>query len=95
MLVLMRRPGETVELRLLEDLPKGTILRVTVVAIERARVRVGFEAPLTVAVDREEIADKKRLEQQGGETDGNVADHDPPRATVKGAKVRPSQGGNR
>jgi len=34
---------------------------VTVMSMERNRVRIGIEAPRDVIVDREEVAEKKRL----------------------------------
>jgi carbon storage regulator len=54
MLVLMRRPGESIHI--------GPNIVVTLVALERNRARIGIEAPRDVAIDREEIAEKKRLE---------------------------------
>jgi carbon storage regulator len=54
MLVLMRRPGESIHI--------GPDIVVTLVALERNRARIGIEAPREVIIDREEIAEKKRLE---------------------------------
>jgi carbon storage regulator len=54
MLVLMRRPGESIHI--------GPNIVVTLVALERNRARIGIEAPREVSIDREEIAEKKRLE---------------------------------
>jgi carbon storage regulator len=54
MLVLMRRPGESIHI--------GPNIVVTLVALERNRARIGIEAPREVTIDREEIAEKKRLE---------------------------------
>jgi carbon storage regulator CsrA len=54
MLVLMRRPGESIHI--------GPNIVVTLVALERNRARIGIQAPRDVAVDREAIAEKKRLE---------------------------------
>jgi len=54
MLVLMRRPGESIHI--------GPDIVVTLVALERNRARIGIEAPRDVTIDREEIAEKKRLE---------------------------------
>jgi len=53
MLILMRRVGETICI--------GDHIRVTVMSMERNRVRIGIEAPRDVIVDREEVAEKKRL----------------------------------
>jgi carbon storage regulator len=54
MLVLMRRPGESIHI--------GPDIVVTLIALERNRARIGIEAPRDVAIDREEVAEKKRLE---------------------------------
>ena len=54
MLVLMRRPGESIHI--------GPNIVVTLVALERNPPRIGIEAPREVPIDREEIAEKKRLE---------------------------------
>jgi carbon storage regulator len=67
MLVLMRRPGESIHI--------GPNIVVTLVALERNRARIGIEAPREVPIDREEIAEKKRLEAlvdpDAPEDDGN------------------------
>ena len=55
MLVLMRRPGESIHI--------GPDIVVTLVALERNRARIGIEAPREVPIDREEIAEKKRAEK--------------------------------
>jgi carbon storage regulator len=54
MLVLMRRPGESIHI--------GPDIVVTLIALERNRARIGIEAPREVVIDREEVAEKKRLE---------------------------------
>lgn len=53
MLILMRRAGESIRI--------GDDITVKIVSLERNRVRVGVNAPRDVRVDREEIAEKKRL----------------------------------
>jgi carbon storage regulator len=53
MLILMRRPGETICI--------GDDVTITVMSVEGNRVRIGVKAPREVTVDREEIAEKKRL----------------------------------
>ena len=53
MLILMRRPGETICI--------GGHITVTVMGLEGNRVRIGVNAPRDIVVDREEIAEKKRL----------------------------------
>lgn len=61
MLVLMRRPGESIHI--------GPNIVVTLVALERNRARIGIEAPRDVTIDREEIAEKKRIESLVGQED--------------------------
>jgi carbon storage regulator len=56
MLVLMRRPGEAIHI--------GPDIVVTLVALERNRARIGIDAPRDVTIDREEVAEKKRLDTQ-------------------------------
>jgi carbon storage regulator len=51
-LVLTRKPGEAIVI-------DGGI-RVTVVAVNGNRVRIGVTAPPEVRVDREEVADRAR-----------------------------------
>ena len=56
MLILPRRTGET--LRIGED------VEVTVMAVNGSQVRIGIKAPRNVAVDREEIAERKMRERE-------------------------------
>jgi carbon storage regulator len=67
MLVLMRRPGESIHI--------GPNIVVTLVALERNRARIGIEAPREVAIDREEIAEKKRAERLVDQDDREDDDH--------------------
>lgn len=53
MLILMRRAGESICI--------GDDVTVKVVSLERNRVRIGVYAPPEVRVDREEVAEKRRL----------------------------------
>jgi carbon storage regulator len=69
MLVLMRRPGESIHI--------GPNIVVTLVALERNRARIGIEAPRDVTIDREEIAEKKRLEGLVGQDDPKDEDAEP------------------
>lgn len=55
MLVLMRRPGESIHI--------GSNVIVTLVTVDRNRARIGITAPKHIAVDREEIAERKRLDE--------------------------------
>lgn len=55
MLILTRRTGET--LRIGED------VQVTVMSVNGSQVRIGIQAPRHVAVDRQEIAERKQRER--------------------------------
>jgi carbon storage regulator len=57
MLILTRRVGEA--LRIGED------IEVMVMAVSGSQVRIGINAPRNVAVDREEIAERKRRDREG------------------------------
>lgn len=56
MLVLMRKAGESIHI--------GPNIVVTLIALERNRARIGISAPRDITVDREEIAQKKRRDEQ-------------------------------
>lgn len=74
MLILTRRSGETVRI--------GDDVVITVVGVKRHQVRIGVTAPRDVAVDREEIFERKhgaRMMQaadsaRGASADGRLAD---------------------
>ena len=57
MLILTRRVGETVMI--------GNDVTVTVLGVKGNQVRVGINAPKSVAVHREEIYERIKREQQG------------------------------
>jgi carbon storage regulator len=57
MLILTRRVGETVMI--------GNDVTVTVLGVKGNQVRIGINAPKTVAVHREEIFERIKREQQG------------------------------
>jgi len=61
MLILTRRVGETVMI--------GDEVTITVLGVKGNQVRVGINAPKSVAVHREEIYERIKREQQGGEGD--------------------------
>ena len=61
MLILTRRVGETVMI--------GDEVTITVLGVKGNQVRVGINAPKSVAVHREEIYDRIKREQQGGAVD--------------------------
>jgi carbon storage regulator len=56
MLILTRRAGETLRI--------GDDIEVTVMAVSGSQVRIGINAPRDVAVDREEIAERKRRDRE-------------------------------
>jgi len=62
MLILTRRVGETLMI--------GDEVTVTVLGVKGNQVRLGVNAPRTVAVHREEIYERIRREQEGGGTPG-------------------------
>jgi carbon storage regulator len=66
MLILTRRVGETVMI--------GNDVTVTVLGVKGNQVRVGINAPKSVAVHREEIYERIKREQEGdsGEADGDA-----------------------
>jgi carbon storage regulator len=61
MLVLTRKPGEQIMI--------GNAIRITVVSVGHGRVKIGVEAPPEVAIDRQEVFDRKRGEQAGPPAD--------------------------
>ena len=62
MLVLTRRTGEQITI--------GDHVTVTVLEIEGTRVRLGIDAPKTVAIHRGEVVDRIRREgPKGGKSD--------------------------
>jgi carbon storage regulator len=56
MLILTRRTGETLRI--------GDDVEVTVMAVNGSQVRIGIKAPRNVAVDREEIAERKQRDRE-------------------------------
>jgi carbon storage regulator len=57
MLILTRRAGEALRI--------GDDIEVTVMAVNGSQVRIGINAPRDIAVDREEIAERKRRDRAG------------------------------
>jgi carbon storage regulator len=57
MLVLSRKT--------LESIMIGDDITITVLEIRGDQVRLGVEAPLEIVIDRHEVAERKRLEQEG------------------------------
>jgi carbon storage regulator len=70
MLILTRRAGEALRI--------GDDIEVTVMAVNGSQVRIGINAPRDVAVDREEIAERKRRDREaakpGASPGGGLAD---------------------
>lgn len=56
MLILTRKPGEVINI--------GDNVAVTVLAVKGNQVRIGVSAPRSVRVDREEITERIRREQE-------------------------------
>ena len=56
MLILTRRAGEALRI--------GDEIEVTVMAVNGSQVRIGITAPRDIAVDREEIAERKRRDRE-------------------------------
>ena len=59
MLILTRRVGETVMI--------GDDVTLTVLGVKGNQVRLGINAPKSVAVHREEIYERMKRERQGGD----------------------------
>jgi len=54
MLILTRRPGET----LIIELPTGEQVGVTVLGVKGNQVRIGTQAPADISIVREELLDR-------------------------------------
>ncbi len=67
MLILTRRAGQALRI--------GDDIEVTVMAVNGSQVRIGISAPRQVAVDRGEIAERKRRERAASNSGaGGTAD---------------------
>ncbi|TLZ19378.1 MAG: carbon storage regulator CsrA [Gammaproteobacteria bacterium] len=69
MLILTRRVGETVMI--------GDEVTITVLGVKGNQVRVGINAPKSVAVHREEIYERIKREQQAEEPEKPKAEYAP------------------
>ncbi|MEP7311654.1 MAG: carbon storage regulator CsrA [Pseudomonadota bacterium] len=74
MLILTRRVGETVMI--------GEEVTVTVLGVKGNQVRIGVNAPKTVAVHREEIFERIKREQDG--SPGSDVSEDEPGSRAAG-----------
>jgi carbon storage regulator len=68
MLILTRRVGETLMI--------GDEVTVTVLGVKGNQVRIGINAPKTVAVHREEIYQRIKGENDAGGTPDEPTEHD-------------------
>ena len=68
MLILTRRVGEAVMI--------GNEVTVTILGVKGNQVRVGVNAPRDVAVHREEIFERIKLEHQAGGSDRSSKSND-------------------
>jgi carbon storage regulator len=67
MMILTRRAGQALRI--------GDDIEVTVMAVNGSQVRIGISAPRQVAVDRGEIAERKRRERAASNSGaGGTAD---------------------
>ena len=64
MLILTRRVGETLMI--------GNDVTVTVLGVKGNQVRIGINAPKTIAVHREEIYERVKREQENGNSMASV-----------------------
>jgi carbon storage regulator len=69
MLILTRRVGETVMI--------GDEVTITVLGVKGNQVRVGINAPKSVAVHREEIYERIKREQEGNVEEKKHAEFSP------------------
>jgi carbon storage regulator CsrA len=59
MLILSMKIGEPVFITIPENCPAGTQIRVTYLGNNQGHTRVGFEAPKSIAIDRQTIHFRK------------------------------------
>ena len=80
MLILTRRVGEILKI--------GDDVDVAVLGVKGNQVRIGINAPKNVSVHREEIYDRIKAEQAGGNT-GNEKEVSGNRLNISGHSGRP------
>ena len=74
MLILTRRVGETVMI--------GDDVTITILGVKGNQVRVGINAPKSVAVHREEIYERIKRELQGDDVDEKKRSAEQPEETI-------------
>jgi carbon storage regulator len=83
MLILTRRAGEALRI--------GDDIEVMVMAVNGSQVRIGINAPRDVAVDREEIAERKRRDRESQESGARAGLKPEPRhldVRIKSSKLK-------
>ena len=80
MLILTRRAGEALRI--------GDDIEVTVMAVNGTQVRIGIKAPREVAVDREEIAERKRRDREAPSPPGKSGANPGPKPQEGGSAKR-------
>jgi carbon storage regulator CsrA len=78
MLILTRRAGEALRI--------GDDIEVMVMAVNGSQVRIGISAPRDVAVDREEIAERKRRDRESQESGAHPNPRSEPKQLDAGVK---------
>ena len=80
MLILTRRAGEALRI--------GDDIEVTVMAVNGSQVRIGINAPRDIAVDREEIAERKRRDREGSRRRRREPRSTPPSKAIAATSVQ-------
>lgn len=62
-LIVSRRPGESIDITALFDIPAGTRLSIKILNVDRNKVFILTEAPRSFTVDRDEVTRRKAQEQ--------------------------------
>ena len=81
MLILTRRVGETVMI--------GDEITITILGVKGNQVRVGINAPKSVAVHREEIYERIKREQQGNSEGDHKEDEEGGKGQPENRELQP------